>query len=534
VLGVLALLAAAPAGAAERAHLAFEADGAIYTMDADGSQRTRLTEGLPFTGHFSDYRPRWSPDGGTIVFDRSSHGGRIWAIDAGGGDERQLVPGRKHFHDHVVGVTRAGRVVFEHYRIRSGRFENALYAIDLDGRHLRRLLDVSKLGSNFALSPDGTRLLYTRSYDDADYTNHPSLYVVRLDGTHGRRLAKAAREGAWSPDGKRIAFASVRDGNGSTCSSDTCDYNGEIYVMRANGTHLVRLTNEPADDRNPSWSADGSRIAFDSDRNFTERGYGENQEIYSIGTDGSCLTWLTNGNAASEDAVWRPRPAGDPAPVACGDAGREPVVEVDTSEVPPFTTFPSYWFGAHGPQGTILTSARGGFDQYEPRYRYVAYFYFDCGEYNADGTDCGEPVSVFSDPTCQAYSAANNLPNDLGTARMHRHRGALVTQRRSDGAMYIYTGRITVAVRGPNHHPDALVDRLRRSGEEAVAGGLPEARLPDGLWKRLHAAEESYARTHDEVATADELGISVTHVRHRLRAARRLRELGVDGRTRCK
>jgi hypothetical protein len=60
-----------------------------------------------------------------------------------------------------------------------------------------------------------------------------------------------------------------------------------------------------------------------------------------------------------------------------------------------------------------------------------------------------------------------------------------------------------------------------------------ETRLPDRYWEKLRRVEESYARTHDEQATADELGQSVTVVRHRLAIAKRLRELGVDGRIAC-
>ena len=47
---------------------------------------------------------------------------------------------------------------------------------------------------------------------------------------------------SWSPDGTRIAFGSNRDGN------------GEIYVMNADGSGQTRLTNNPAEDAVPAWS----------------------------------------------------------------------------------------------------------------------------------------------------------------------------------------------------------------------------------------------------------------------------------------
>ena len=59
----------------------------------------------------------------------------------------------------------------------------------------------------------------------------------------------------------RIAFASDRDGN------------WEIYVVNADGSGLVRLTNDPAADSTPSWSPDGRRIAFTSTRDGNAETY---------------------------------------------------------------------------------------------------------------------------------------------------------------------------------------------------------------------------------------------------------------------
>ena len=75
---------------------------------------------------------------------------------------------------------------------------------------------------------------------------------------------------SWSPDGTQIAFQSDRDGNWN------------IYVMAADGSNLSQLTSHNAWDESPSWSPDGTQIAFHSYRD-------NNWDIYVIDADGSNL-----------------------------------------------------------------------------------------------------------------------------------------------------------------------------------------------------------------------------------------------------
>lgn len=83
----------------------------------------------------------------------------------------------------------------------------------------------------------------------------------------------------------RIAFVSTRDGN------------PEIYVMRPDGSGLVNLTNNPANDRLPAWSPDGSKIAFRSTR-------GRNTDIYVMNDDGSDVVRLTDHPAVDTSPSW--------------------------------------------------------------------------------------------------------------------------------------------------------------------------------------------------------------------------------------
>jgi TolB protein len=84
----------------------------------------------------------------------------------------------------------------------------------------------------------------------------------------------------WSPDGTRIAFVSTRDGN------------KEIYVVSASGGGATRLTNNAFEDITPVWSPslDNQRIAFVSNRDG-------NDEVYVMGADGSGQTNVTRNEA---------------------------------------------------------------------------------------------------------------------------------------------------------------------------------------------------------------------------------------------
>ena len=163
---------------------------------------------------------------------------------------------------------------------RGGR-DSDIYVMNADGTAVKRLTRGRGQDLYPAWSPDGRTIAF--SSDRAG--GEPEIYVVGSDGKGLRRLTKTARyvqdvQPRFSPSGRYIVFASNR----------VAYWNFEIYRMRAaDGGGLTRLTRwgsgkdgAPGDDVMPSYSPDGKRIAFVSDR---QGGYG----VWTMKADGTQL-----------------------------------------------------------------------------------------------------------------------------------------------------------------------------------------------------------------------------------------------------
>jgi len=116
------------------------------------------------------------------------------------------------------------------------------------------------------------------------------IYAMKADGSGVIRLTDnpaSDTQPAWSPDKSKIAFASDRDNI------------GDIYVMNADGSDQTRITDNAAVDSSPSWSGDGSKIVFSSERDG-------NSEIYVMNADGSGQTRLTTNSVYDDNPAFSP------------------------------------------------------------------------------------------------------------------------------------------------------------------------------------------------------------------------------------
>ena len=139
-------------------------------------------------------------------------------------------------------------------------------------------------------SPDGKRLALTST--DGSLDGMTDVCVMDIEGIALKNLTLSPGRdevGSWSPDGSKIVFFSNRDGN------------EEIYVMGSNGRKQVNLTNHPALDAAPTWSPDGTQIAFHSNRE------GGQDDIYVMNPDGSNVVNLTRLHPWEDRApAWSP------------------------------------------------------------------------------------------------------------------------------------------------------------------------------------------------------------------------------------
>ena len=254
----------------------------LYRVSLDGSERRRLTS--PPATLTGDSLPAFSPDGKLIAFSRnfSSGGFDVFVMNAGGGEPHRITFDGEHLGG--LAFSENGReVIFS--SARGGGERRALWRVPVGGGTPRQL----PFGADDAESPTvpstGNYLAYVK-WTNSDKIWAYDIPVPGQPATPGRiaigsRQLQAAPQ--FSPDGRRVAFASSRSGS------------WEIWVSAPDGSNAVQLTNfGNRQTGSPHWSPDGKQLAFDARPE-------KHSDIYVIDPEGGKPRRLTN--SGNNDAV---------------------------------------------------------------------------------------------------------------------------------------------------------------------------------------------------------------------------------------
>ncbi len=180
-------------------------------------------------------------------------------------------------------------------------WKSALYLMNGDGTGLEKLSPIPQYEGNINAenylvdekgdwSPDGKSIVFASNRHSFLGGNDLEIYLLDLITRQVTQLTDAAGESyhpTWSPDGTRIAFMSDRTGN------------WELYAMNADGSQVEQLTQNLFSDRFPSWSPDGTKIIYHSDREG-------NIDLYILSLEDLSETRLTTEPATDVTARWSP------------------------------------------------------------------------------------------------------------------------------------------------------------------------------------------------------------------------------------
>jgi Tol biopolymer transport system component len=301
--------------------IAFSGQTDVFVMDASGGPTRQLTDCSAIPACIDALDPTWSPDGRLIVFEVERDGGRrsLYLMNADGTGLKQVTyddddccaswqPLPAPSSSGQPSVVANGEIWA---RVGGGDGPSFVYGVQQDGSGQTLLFSDQSpdqrpmVGGQYAWPPDGSRVAFNGWSNPGQQVSYSAIFVMNPDGSGLTQLTPDSEVDsgpAWSPDGKRIAYASDRTGpffDAAGCwESSLCP--GDIHVANADGTSDVQLTSDPADDSQPAWSPDGSRIAFISEREDT-RG-----DVFVMNADGTGLTQLTAGPAFDIRPEWSP------------------------------------------------------------------------------------------------------------------------------------------------------------------------------------------------------------------------------------
>jgi Tol biopolymer transport system component len=311
----------------------------IAVADLHSSSATRLTDDI-----VADMDPAWAPNGRSVYFASARGGGlNLWRVPvaAGGtpaGPAEQLTTGAG---DDVQPAPSpdGSRIAFAVLGINSDIWR--LPVSPQTGRVAgapEPVVGTTRVESRGAWSPDGRAIAF-----NSDRRGDMNLWIRSMADGSERQLTHGAGgdyQPNWSPDARTIVFFSARSGN------------ADIWAVRLSDGVLSRLTDDPSTDTNPFYSPDGRHIAYLSER-------GGRSEVWVMNADGSNQRRLYDGAAGGHFLRWT---RDGTAVVFRAESGVQTQVMASPLAGGAPTQLPAIASGAHmsfSPDGSSIMDVRG-------------------------------------------------------------------------------------------------------------------------------------------------------------------------------
>jgi len=249
-----------------------------------------------------------------------------------------------------------------------------VFMMNTDGSSPTKLTNNTAGDISGPISPNGTKIAFVS--DRSGSAAH--LYVMDADGSNVQQLTSSGAQViptgsmSWSPDGSTLVFVDDRSGN------------DEIYSIGADGSGEQRLTNNSAADTHPHWSPDGSKIVYSSETDG-------DSEIYTMNPDGTGRQKLTDDTDYNGTARWAP----DGSKIAfASDRSGNTNLHIMNAD-------------GTGVQQVTSTTAEDGFPSWSPDGSELSFYSMRSGnaevyKINADGS--GTPINL------TAHSAVDYIP----------------------------------------------------------------------------------------------------------------------------
>lgn len=248
----------------------------------------------------------------------------------------------------------------------------SLFALDPESGTERQITHGYRdYGSDW--SPDGTRIVY----DSESRDGGQGIWVMNADGSRAMKLIDDGSVPAWSPDGRRIAFARADLGETVAYGEGSAGTPFYLYVMDVDGTNIQRLTDGQFSDYSPAWSPNSTQIAFvrydhegagvfvmNADGSGVRQVAGPGIEIFGApawSPDGTSIAIAVNGTKNG--------PPGGILLLPADGTGQEAMIPGTQVEYPDYVSNPAWspdgeWIAyLHGYQGELVIMRPDGSDR---------------------------------------------------------------------------------------------------------------------------------------------------------------------------